>query len=341
MNARIPTLDGWRGLAILLVLFDHVQVAFLGRYAHTWTHTGQHGVTIFFVLSGFLITSKLLEGPIDLKKFYLRRVFRLMPAAWAYLATLLLLNRLTGIEWLSLGELRSCLLFYRNFHLAPGMAGHFWSLSIEEQFYLAWPCVLLFAGARRGRLIAAAGVVGIAAYRWVFWAHYNHAGPNLQSQVRMDALLVGCTLALLLADPAVRSFAAKWSRFWVAPALVGFLYCVAHFEALAPLCESLSIAGLMSASVLHAGSLPAKPLSLRPLTWLGTVSYSVYLWQSLFVPIGRTPAGHLIAMCVAMPIFALGSYYLIERPSTRLGHRLTRTDQKLVVPVILTQEFVA
>ena len=323
MSTRIPTLDGCRGLAILLVLFDHAQAALVGRYVRPWTQTGQHGVTLFFVLSGFLITSKLIAGPIDLKKFYLRRVFRLMPTAWAYLSVLLLLNQLTGIEWLSLSELRSCLLFYRNFHAAPGMAGHFWSLSIEEQFYLTWPCLLLLAGARRSRWLAAGSILAIAAYRFVFWAHYSRPGPNLESQVRMDALLVGCLLALLLVSPRVRLLGAQWSKLWAVSAIAGLLYYMARFHTLAPLCESVAIAGLLSASLLHSGSVAAKPLSFAPLAWLGTVSYSVYLWQSLFVPIGRTPLMHVASFFVAMPIFALGSYYCIERPCTRLGHKLT------------------
>jgi len=72
-TGRVSVLDGWRGVAILCVLVSHTLYA----------PPGQHGVTIFFVLSGFLITSKLLEGPIDLKKFFIRRFFRLMPLAWA------------------------------------------------------------------------------------------------------------------------------------------------------------------------------------------------------------------------------------------------------------------
>src|SRR5712675_1226648 len=96
-SRRIPALDGWRGIAIALVLFDHIQFALLRHYARPWAQTGRHGVTIFFVLSGFLITTKLLEDPTDLKRFYIRRFFRLMPVAWAFLAALLLFDRLTGL----------------------------------------------------------------------------------------------------------------------------------------------------------------------------------------------------------------------------------------------------
>jgi Acyltransferase family len=106
---HIPVLDGWRGIAIALVLFDHVQYALFNGYAHPWLQTGQHGVTIFFVLSGFLITTKLLEGPIDLKRFYIRRFFRLIPVAWIFLVVLLLFDRLTGLRLTTWQEIRSCL----------------------------------------------------------------------------------------------------------------------------------------------------------------------------------------------------------------------------------------
>ena len=88
---RIPTLDGWRGIAILLVLVTHLQISLLGHLygSYHWMDLGQHGVNLFFVLSGYLITSRLLgENKINLKAFYLRRFFRLMPCAWTYLLTL-------------------------------------------------------------------------------------------------------------------------------------------------------------------------------------------------------------------------------------------------------------
>ena len=319
---RIPTLDGWRGVAILLVLFDHIQNSLLGRYAAPWTQTGQHGVTIFFVLSGFLITSKLLEGPIDLKRFFIRRFFRLMPAAWTYLAALVLLAQLMHARLTSLAEVASCLFFYRNFIGTGGggsMAGHFWSLSLEEQFYLVWPCLLLLAGWRRCRWIALFAALGCAGYRWLFWAKYNQNLLNTQSQVRADALLVGCLLALFLADERLRAGIVRWSKLGALPALAVFLFSIARYHWLAPLSESVSIAVLIAATSLHPAVKWARPLSFHLLAWLGTVSYSVYVWQELFMAF-RSPW----ALCVLMPAFALGSYYFIERPATRYGHRLTK-----------------
>lgn len=147
---RIPTLDGWRGIAIAMVITGHIQVA-ANYYIPLLKIRGQHGVTIFFVLSGFLITANLISRPVTLKNFYIRRFFRLMPAAWTFLAVLTLVDALTGFPLSSWPEIRACLLFYRNFLPPVGGTGQFWTLSIEEQFYLIWPGVLLLFGARRCR----------------------------------------------------------------------------------------------------------------------------------------------------------------------------------------------
>jgi peptidoglycan/LPS O-acetylase OafA/YrhL len=327
-SPRIPTLDGWRGVAILLVLFDHIQFVLLRRFARPWTQTGQHGVTIFFVLSGFLITSKLMEGPIDLRRFYLRRFFRLMPVAWIFLAFLLLFDRLTGTKGTSLSEVRSCLFSYRNFLLHGGNASHFWTLSLEEQFYLVWPVLLLLAGVRRCRWVAIFGAISCAFYRWIFWAHYSTSLAGRESQVRADALLVGCLLAFLMADPRLRSSAARWTKVWALPASAILLFCIARFHEIPPLTESLCIAELLAATVLHPQSLFAQPLSFPALGWLGTVSYSVYVWQEFFMGQFGSGLRAVLLLCFALPLFALGSYYCIERPCTRFAHRLTRQTSR-------------
>ncbi len=322
---RIPTLDGWRGIAIAMVLFDHIQFAAIGQYLRSWTQTGRHGVTIFFVLSGFLITSNLIAEPINLWNFYIRRFFRLMPAAWLFLATLALFDRLTGVRFTSWSEIRACLFFYRNFAgLMPGnVAGHFWSLSIEEQFYLLWPCLLLLFGLRRCRWIAIAITMGLASFRWLMWQHYQDNLLGNRTEVRADALLVGCLLALLLSSQAIREHAAHWSKLCVLPATFGFLLAIKSFHILQPLWESVCIAVLLAASMLHPASATSRIFSWKPLAWLGTVSYSLYLWQEPFMVIHNSPLLLALSVGLVLPLFALSSFYLIERPATRLGHRLT------------------
>lgn len=322
---RIPSLDGWRGIAIALVLFDHLQAALTGGYVRPWMQTGQHGVTIFFVLSGYLITSKLLQEPagqIDLRSFYIRRFFRLMPVAWVYLGILWLTGRITGEHWISGREIASCVFFFRNF-FGPGRAlyaAHFWSLSIEEQFYLLWPCLLLLAGFRASRWLALGGALAIAAYRELHWAAYEHQWLSFQTQVRADALLIGCLLALLLADPRLRAIAQRYSRFIWLPALVALSFAIADFHWLPPLFECAAIAALIAASTLHAESFLVLPLLSPALVWMGAISYSVYVWQQFFL-VYRGAATTIPMLCL-MPVFSLGSYYWIELPSARFGRRI-------------------
>jgi peptidoglycan/LPS O-acetylase OafA/YrhL len=334
-GSRIPTLDGWRGVAILLVLFDHFQVSLFGHDVFPWTQTGQHGVTIFFVLSGFLITSKLTQGPIELKKFYLRRIFRLLPAAWAFLAIVLLFDRLTGMHATPLSDIRACLLFYRNYYHSPTavhFAGHFWSLSLEEQFYLLWPWVLVLAGAGRSKWIAISGAGACAVYRYLHWSFYaNVPFENYRSQVRADALLVGCLLALLLSDPSFKVKAKSHSARLVVPSFVLLLFCMARFHSLPPLIESLAIAALISASTLNSELLVARALSVAPLAWLGVASYSIYLWQQFFIQLGEGPF-KAVSLFVALPAFSLMSYFWIETPCVQLGHRISNSTEKGIGP---------
>jgi peptidoglycan/LPS O-acetylase OafA/YrhL len=237
---------------------------------------------------------------------------------------MLLFDHATHSYFLSWAEVRACLLFYRNFIgvAGGGAAGHFWSLSLEEQFYLVWPAILLFAGIRRCRWIAAVGATACATYRYAFWARYNHNLTDYQTQVRADALLLGCLLALLLTDARVRQFATRWSPYSALPALALLLYCIASFQWLAPLMESIAIAMLMTASLFHPEALWSRLLALPPLAWLGRISYSVYVWQAFFMlPWSATIRPWLL--CIGLPTISLLSYYCIEEPSANLGRRLT------------------
>ncbi len=339
----IPTLDGWRAVAILGVILSH---SFASTY---WTRHGALGVNLFFAISGFLITSRLLgehqkAGRISLTQFYFRRAFRILPPALCYLAVIGLLAA-AGVIYSSGVDLLSCLVFARNYWGADAhqgwYTGHFWSLAVEEQFYLFWPAVLVLAGVRKSKWIAPALAIAFSVWRsvdlrhgWVASMLHNEALRNkpLRSDYRMDALLWGCTLALIAAHVDLRRFVPrKFASLLAAGALIATI----AFDVVQPqsymVAESLLLPILLMVTVNQPGSWLGRALEWQPLRWLGHLSYSLYLWQQPFVSqyhhgsLQRFPLNVMLALACAC-----GSYYFVERPAIRLGHRIAHPS--LTVP---------
>lgn len=167
------------------------------------------------------------------------------------------------------------------------------------------------------------------------WQHYEHGLLGYRTEVRADALLVGCLLALLLSDQAMRERAARLSKWLAFPAVAGILLGMAEYRLMIPLWESLSIAILLTATMLHPHSTASRVLSWKPLAWLGLVSYSIYIWQEPFMWFIKSPFILALSLSVFMPLFALGSYHLIEVPCTRFGRRIT-SDKG--VPALAAEE---
>jgi peptidoglycan/LPS O-acetylase OafA/YrhL len=339
-SSHLPTLDGWRAVAIVAVLYCHMQWsnATLNRLAPF----GAMGVSVFFSLSGFLITRRLMEewrahGRIDLKSFYVRRAFRILPPILVYLAVASLLGFGLHLIPMDGAQLAASLFFYRNYLTAPvsqgWYTGHFWSLAVEEHFYLIWPVLLWFAGLQRARWIAPAFALAVAVWR-VVDTHYDWIGrmnPDLRGQAartdyRLDILLFGCAVALIWDEPRVREVMQR----------VGGAALAVVAAVLAVCCQAWTPPGYLTMVAILMAVLPAatvaKPqswagrfLELPPLAWVGRMSYSLYVWQQLFLP--PQPAGmwqrapwNLVAIIVC----AAFSFYLVERPAIAFGKRLLR-----------------
>ncbi|WP_109486403.1 acyltransferase family protein [Occallatibacter savannae] len=318
-DQRIISLDGWRGIAILMVLIDHYQTFYLRIPALPWLDLGQHGVQGFFVLSGYLITSHLLaEEHIDLKTFYVRRLFRIMPAATTFLLIVCLL-RLTNGDFRDF-DIFGCLLVFRNYLGQTSVntyTAHFWSLSIEEQFYLFWPAILATAGRCRASIIAVSLIISIAIFRILNWNYYsNFYTGYMHTEIRADGLLIGCVLAIVVADKAFYARMERWARpaFWLA--LIVFALDTLCFHEIIPLHESVAIAVMLGATSIKPQLLVSRALECAPLKIMGAWSYSIYLWQGLFL---RSTAGP--AWPVLLVGSALVSYYLIEQPFRQAGRR--------------------
>jgi peptidoglycan/LPS O-acetylase OafA/YrhL len=338
---HVAGLDGVRGLAILLVLCSHsVIYTNAGGLAPNGLAAGSAGVAVFFVLSGFLITTLLLreeerDGRIALTSFYARRALRLFPALWLYLLVVCgiwLVGRLPEHPWHSFV---TSLFYVRNLVGRGHETDHLWSLAIEEQFYLLWPVFLCCVPARhRTRLwIVAGALVAITLWR-VTAAHYGLASPGalyIRTDFRGDAPLFGCAIALgLRAFPA----ASRWLQsrrqsglfsFAGATGLAVWIALGLGEKVLAGL--DLTIIGLLgSALVLSQAGSPSRVsrwLAWRPLTMLGQISYGVYLWQQLFLGPPTTlafirvfPIGLLATVAVATL-----SYLCLERPILRFKER--------------------
>ncbi|WP_263366834.1 acyltransferase family protein [Edaphobacter bradus] len=321
LTKRIPTLDGWRGVAILMVIVTHLQSGLLGHvWRYKWMDLGQHGVSMFFVLSGFLITSRLLaEEKIGLRRFYLRRVFRLMPCAWAYLAFVALFGLAFKLHIIG-EDVWACLFFFRNYlpeQSANAMTSHFWSLSIEEQFYLVWPFLLFLAGKRKAFWIGLSVALACAAYRFHHWDHLSGGIYNLHTEVRIDALMAGCLFAILNSHEPFRRQLQQNVGIPLASSLLATCLCIYNYQTFVPLTESAFIGLAITCTSLAPSSLAGRVLEYKHLKFLGVLSYSLYVWQEFFLVPHWGPIGIAI-----LPLIAIASFSLIERPGIALGRWL-------------------
>jgi len=350
---RIPSLDGLRAISIALVLFSHL--AGTGGFpisaaaANPWS-LGNFGVTVFFVISGFLITGLLLDelkrtDRIRLGRFYFRRTLRIFPP---YFALLLLLAAGNALGWV--GVTRADLLhgatYTSNYYDARSwLVGHTWSLSVEEQFYLLWPAVLLFARTRRAVLIAAATILLVPVIRvaeWELLPSVAH-GVGYRFETIADALAAGCLLACVrprLHQSAVYMRALTSPAFVLVP-VVAVLANLTHDHPLLAFGAAMTVINLCIALCIdwcvtfHQGRI-GRVLNAAPLVFVGWISYSLYLWQQPFLNRESIHATAQFPLNVGLTIVAaLGSYYIVERPSLQLRKRVeTRKRRPTPAPPV-------
>ena len=340
---RHVALDGLRGVAVLLVIAYHLGSA-SGR---PLLPAGFLGVDLFFVLSGFLITSLLVReqarfGTIDLWRFYGRRAVRLFPALILFL---LIWGRYMHPQTLAFiaGYIFNWLEAARGADVA---ASHLWSLSVEEQYYLVWALALsvgLARGWKKDHLLTGSLVLvlALAGWREVLW--YHGATMNriyFGTDTHLDGILLGSALGL-----ADMRRVAGWLREhaqtyrWLSlMALMGIVVVLVTGA-------GTSAAGL---GMMPAASLPiaiawtlvltrvciapwpllVAGLSRRPLAWIGRISYGVYLWHGVFALLTQVnPLWQSISITLAGSLLVASlSFYGLEQPVQRAFHaRLVRT----------------
>jgi peptidoglycan/LPS O-acetylase OafA/YrhL len=354
---HLPALDGLRGIAIALVFLLHY-------YTPTFSG-GSSGVDLFFVLSGFLITKLALEehdgnGVISRVDFYLRRVFRILPAVMVLLATCLVfsftvLSDVGGV--LRREVLLSAVwggnlwpLFYG--YTERTALGHTWSLGIEEQFYLVWPVILALVLGARVRSARFARGVAIVTIASVVIGRVVVAGlldyPHWESipLFNFDGLAIGCLIAIFVHNDVrgVSRRLPRWPAFVaVAIVLVDFVGARAYVDHDRYDVRSLVLRLAFGYILLLVVSTPSlmndRRLSHPVLTRLGLWSYSLYLWHLPLLYIfssDRYPGMSRPVLAVIRLVLpfaaAILSYTLIERPALALGRRVrARRHERLVV----------
>lgn len=325
---RIPSLDGLRAVSIFLVILGHLYrttgyplnavTRFLGDFSH-------FGVQIFFVISGFLITSLLLNeksstGVISLKAFYLRRSFRIFPAAFVYIVFA------TAMRWLFHHPFPAKFLIFAltytwcYVHGGPWVLSHLWSLSVEEQFYLLWPVALVFAFGIRKQTCWA--VMILAPIARILYQHYSPALGSSAFPAVADNLAAGCLLALYA--PQLRRLPAWVYGLPATLAVVLATLVAGYYSERLPGMISGVVPALIAMAMHQLVVRQDRLLNNQVAGYIGRLSYSIYLFQQPFTI--QSPATNRwslfpINLLLAVSL-ALLSYYLVERPMLGVGHRL-------------------
>jgi peptidoglycan/LPS O-acetylase OafA/YrhL len=316
-HTYVPAFDGLRGVAILPVIFLHVDVSTLPRGHLLYELTrGWYGVDLFFVLSGFLITWIMLAeidqtGTIDVKRFYERRFLRLTPAYVSMLIAVLVgavLLRRPEVQ--NVPRVLPALITYTyNYQIAAGGTQFdvlvvIWSLCVEEQFYLVWPWVLRRLGTRRALWFCLGAIGTICVYSSALYAALNWGHlevPTAASSIwiyfatdtRLGVILTGCAAALSLKHPSARRLWKRIQHMRAFPTLALAAACasVIFITGGRPSSGSLRsatlgytvgasvTAALIAAVFVQPTSPIARFLSWNPLVSLGRVSYGVYLFH--------------------------------------------------------------
>jgi peptidoglycan/LPS O-acetylase OafA/YrhL len=358
-GARIPSIDGLRGLAILAVLFAHLLGTenFLpATLVRNIGDVGNLGVRGFFVISGYLITTLLLEevkrtGQISLKGFYLRRVFRIFPAFYCYLAIIVIFGAFGVIPFGFADALPAATYTVNYVPERSWYVGHLWSLAVEEQFYLLWPAALVLfplvqragapaysiadraEGARRRVAWIALAVIAFAPMTrigtWILLPArrplIGEAFPTIADAIAFGCLLSGFQNRLGEHGGYIALLRSRW--FVLVPIVIlainRFAGHVRLFYTFGETILDLLIAISIDRAVRFPAGRMGRLLNSRSITFIGMQSYSLYLWQQPFL--NRNASGFLHRFPVNL-VFAFGaamlSYYAVERPALRLRVRL-------------------
>jgi len=335
-KGRVPFLDAFRAMAISMVISSHFGISGSGFLGSIFN--GHLGVTLFFVISGFLITLLLLRehdasGRISLRAFYYRRVLRIFPAYYTFviIGLLLLGLGLTSVSkgyWIAAASYMMCYM--------PALSNgwyieHSWSLAVEEHFYLLWPLILVVFAPHRAWKIILVYILAIPFIRYGVWA-LNVAWLDVDfcPITQMNSIAMGCLLAFVVRQDALGGLGLQIQKHsgLVAVMGVGLLvvsggacgsgkFTIMASDPINAAACFMIIGGMSYCKNRVAGWL----LNNRVSGFLGALSYSLYLWQQPLT--GPKLVGDLAIPWRLGALFAaaMASYYIVERPFLRMKER--------------------
>jgi len=354
-SARMPSLDGLRAVSLCSILIGHLAGSrnFVPPSYLAPLNIGDLGVRVFFVVSGFLITTLLMKemrdsGHISLPMFYLRRTLRIFPAFYVFLIAIAILAGAHRIRLLP-GDLLHAATYTSNYHVDRSWwAGHIWSLSVEEQFYLLWPVVFAFAGLKKSMRTAGAVVLLCPIIRVGLLLMYPGRNPwmNELFPTVADGLATGCLLAgfrhrLAGMNWYQRLQNSRW--FNLVPALALIMNCIPggriRFAILLTL-MNLCLAATVDRYVSLPATWTGRVLNSRPFVYVGTLSYSLYLWQQLFLHHEQSVFPFPVNLLLAIGM-AWISYNFVEVPFLKLRRNIERRIRAGRVVAPLSPAYVA
>lgn len=344
-NFYIPSLDGIRAVAAMLVFVAHAG----------WSHIipGGFGVTIFFFLSGYLITTLLRRefentGSINFKKFYLRRIYRIFPPLYIILLLIIILALIGIVEhqmrpWAVASQVfywtNYYIIFYGEQYLVPGTVVY-WSLAIEEHFYFVFPLIFLLAVRRFSYSNTALFFIAFCSFVliWRYWlilvGGMSHDYTYYATDTRFDNLLFGCIMGVWknpIADEDWK-LGCHFRYMVLCFALILLLFCFlwrdeTFRETLRYTLQGIALFPIFWLAIRHHNWLVFRWLNWRPVRFFGVISYTFYLSHVIFLNF----AGQLFDADVSLRAilgfiltlsFSILMFYVVERPIAGLRRRL-------------------
>lgn len=346
---QIQSLDGIRAISCLFVIIGHFSYLFSGYFNQvfgplfgpviTYSIGNQYtGVTFFFVLSGFLITNILidefrLKGEVSYRNFFMKRLFRIFPAYYFYFILIFIFLYYSKIVPYTNQDLISAITYTYNYYsdLNPWFMGHFWSLAVEEQFYLIWPILFILTYKKFGikvpiLIIFASPLIRILTY-YIF--EESRGRISIMTHTRFDCLLFGCAFAFCFKNNYFEKFNSIITKFKLHfisafhilffSRLLQMKFQGKYVMTVGYSLDAFAMCILIVYLVMNT-NLVTKFFNLPIFVHIGTLSYSLYLWHIPFAWSGLG-SSYLVPRIIAVYFCALFSFLFIESPFMNLRKR--------------------